>query len=182
MSLHSFISLTLGTPCICYHGSEDFSPIQGHWISKNYLFCPGIWQIKFAHLTLLSCGNIILPAPFMEYRRVIALNGDCVPMPISESQIKRTSEWTSLPKALVPLSMSHGQEPSHWACGHWSFPRHKEQTYRFSVRDPSKRILWVWEEGCENCRYRQQPEMKTTLPVRHPMGPLDVRILDLCGV
>lgn len=37
----------------------------------------------FAHLTLLSCGNIILPAPFMEYRRVIALNGDCVPMPIS---------------------------------------------------------------------------------------------------
>lgn len=39
----------------------------------------------FAHLTLstLSCGNIILPASFMEYRHVIALNGDCVPMPIS---------------------------------------------------------------------------------------------------
>lgn len=64
--------------------------------------------------------------------------------------------------------------------GHWSFARHGEPR----TKDPSKWILWVWEEECGSCHYKQQgTEMKrTTLPVKCLICALGVRTLDLCSV
>lgn len=66
--IHQFVNLV--TQCICYIAVYKqvriFVPFK--FTESTKIICSVLvyGRFKFDHLTLFSCGDIILPAPFME--------------------------------------------------------------------------------------------------------------------